>query len=53
VDTTVDSFDRHFAINARATWLLIREFGVRFREDLPGRGRIVSITSDHTAGNLP
>lgn len=22
-DTTVDSFGRHFAVNARATWLLI------------------------------
>jgi len=53
VDTTVDSFDRHFAINARATWLLIREFGLRFRDDPPGCGRIISITSDHVAGNLP
>ena len=31
LDTTVESFDRHFAVNARATWLLIREFGRRFR----------------------
>lgn len=23
-DTTIDSFDKHFAINARASWLLIR-----------------------------
>jgi 3-oxoacyl-[acyl-carrier protein] reductase len=28
---TVTSFDRHFAVNARATWLLIREFALRFR----------------------
>ena len=30
LDTTVESFDRHFAVNARATWLLIREYGRRF-----------------------
>src|SRR5215475_11336987 len=30
LDTTVESFDRHFAVNARAAWLLIREFGLRF-----------------------
>jgi 3-oxoacyl-[acyl-carrier protein] reductase len=52
LDTTVDSFDRHFAVNARATWLLIREHGRRFR-GRPGTGRIVSLTSDHTVGNLP
>lgn len=51
-DTTIDSFDRHFAVNARATWLLIREFGRRFK-GIFGSGRIVSLTSDHTAGNLP
>lgn len=53
LDTTVESFDLHFAVNARATWLLIREFGRRFVDDPAGRGRIISITSDHTAGNLP
>ncbi|MET7645145.1 SDR family oxidoreductase [Streptomyces sp. NPDC005426] len=52
LDTTVESFDRHFAVNARATWLLIREYGLRFRSD-PGSGRIVALTSDHTVGNLP
>jgi 3-oxoacyl-[acyl-carrier protein] reductase len=50
--TSVESFDRHFAVNARATWLLVREFGRRFRGDY-GSGRIIAITSDHTAGNLP
>ena len=50
--TTVESFDRHFAVNARASWLLIREFGKRFSGPF-GSGRIVSITSDHTVGNLP
>jgi len=52
LDTTVESFDRHFAVNARATWLLIREFGRRFR-GAPGTGRIVALTSDHAAHNLP
>src|SRR2546428_10718385 len=50
--TTNESFDRHFAVNARATWLLVREFGRRFRTTR-GRGRIVALTSDHVAGNLP
>ncbi|MEW2545925.1 SDR family oxidoreductase [Streptomyces sp. NPDC047002] len=52
LDTSVESFDRHFAVNTRASWLLIREFGRRFAGDF-GSGRIVALTSDHTAGNLP
>ncbi|MGP4101299.1 SDR family oxidoreductase [Nonomuraea sp. KM90] len=52
LDTSVESFDRHFAVNARATWLLIREYGRRFT-GAPGTGRIVALTSDHTVGNLP
>jgi 3-oxoacyl-[acyl-carrier protein] reductase len=52
LDTTVESFDRHFAVNTRATWLLIREFGRRFTAE-KGTGRIVGLTSDHTVGNLP
>ena len=52
LDTTVESFDRHVAINARASWLLIRELGRRQAAPLPN-GRIVALTSDHTAGNLP
>jgi len=52
LDTTVDSFDMHFAVNARASWLLVREFGRRFQAP-SGRGRIVALTSDHVAGNLP
>jgi 3-oxoacyl-[acyl-carrier protein] reductase len=42
---TVENFDRHFAVNTRASWLLIREFGLRFRGE-PGSGRIVALTSD-------
>ncbi|HEY8473473.1 MAG TPA: SDR family oxidoreductase [Natronosporangium sp.] len=52
LDTTVESFDRHFAVNARASWLLIREFANRFAGPA-GDGRIIALTSDHTAGNLP
>lgn len=52
LDTTVESFDRHFAINARARWLLIKAFAEQFA-GAPGSGRVVAITSDHTAFNLP
>jgi 3-oxoacyl-[acyl-carrier protein] reductase len=50
--TTVESFDLHFAVNTRATWQLIREFGRRYQGE-HGRGRIISITSDHAAHNMP
>ncbi len=50
--TSVESFERHMNINARASWLLIREYAGRYRSEF-GRGRIVALTSDHTAGNLP
>ncbi|UQA35561.1 SDR family oxidoreductase [Streptomyces sp. HNA39] len=54
LDTTVEAFGRHFAVNTRASWLLIREYGLRFRGE-PGAaaGRVVALTSDHTVGNLP
>ncbi len=52
LDTSVESFDRHFAINARATWLLIKAFAEQFAGP-PGFGRIVALTSDHTAFNMP
>jgi 3-oxoacyl-[acyl-carrier protein] reductase len=50
MDTTVESFDRHFAVNARASWQLIRELAAQVPES---GGRIVALTSDHTVGNLP
>lgn len=50
--TSVESFDRHFAVNARASWLLIAEFAARYRGQ-PGAGRIVALTSDDAVGNLP
>lgn len=52
LDTSIESFDRHFAVNARATWLLIREYGRRFH-GAPGTGRIIALTSDHTVDNVP
>jgi len=52
LDTSVESFDRHFAVNTRASWLLIREFALRYQGP-HGGGRIVALTSDHTVGNLP
>jgi 3-oxoacyl-[acyl-carrier protein] reductase len=52
MDTSVESFDHHFGVNVRATWLLIREFAQRLEAEF-GRGRIIGLTSDHVAGNLP
>jgi 3-oxoacyl-[acyl-carrier protein] reductase len=50
LDTTVESFDRHYAVNVRATWLLT----VAFARQLPaGGGSVVALTSDHTVGNVP
>lgn len=55
LDTSLESWERHFAVNARATWLLVKAFAAR----LPSRptaqvtGRVVALTSDHTAHNLP
>jgi len=55
--TSLESWDRHFAVNARATWLLIKAFAEQLPVD-PGpggdvRGRIIALTSDHTAHNTP
>ena len=52
LDTTVESFDRHYAVNVRATWLLLKEYAQRFTA-APGTGRVVAMTSDHVVGNLP
>ncbi|MFC0031249.1 SDR family oxidoreductase [Micromonospora chaiyaphumensis] len=52
LDTSIESFDRHFAVNTRASWLLIREYARQFRGE-HGTGRIVSLTSDATVGNIP
>ena len=49
LDTTVESFDRHMIINARASWQLIAEFAGQAKDG----GAIVALTSDDTAYNLP
>ncbi|MFF2054080.1 SDR family oxidoreductase [Leifsonia sp. NPDC058194] len=52
LDTSVEAFDAHFAVNTRASWLLIKAFAEAY--DGPhGAGRIIALTSDHTAHNLP
>lgn len=49
LDTTAESFDRHVAVNARATLLLIAAFA----RQASGGGAVIALTSDHTTGNLP
>ncbi|WP_245916880.1 SDR family oxidoreductase [Nocardioides gansuensis] len=55
LDTSIDSWERHFAVNARASWLLIKAFAERIpdRQTTEVTGRIVALTSDHTVHNLP
>lgn len=50
LDTTAESFDRHVAVNARASLLLIAAFA---RQAGDSGGAVVAFTSDHTTGNLP
>lgn len=50
--TSLDAFDRHLAVNVSAVLVLIQEFARRFRPSSDG-GRILTLTSDHTAGNVP
>lgn len=50
LDTTAESFDRHMAVNARASLLLIAAFAGQLDAE---SGAIVAFTSDHTTGNLP
>jgi 3-oxoacyl-[acyl-carrier protein] reductase len=48
--TTVESFDRHYAVHVRATWLLVAAFA----RQLPSTGgSVIALTSDHTVDNLP
>ncbi|MGI8433911.1 MAG: SDR family oxidoreductase [Nocardioidaceae bacterium] len=47
--TTVESFDRHYRVNVRASWLLIRAFA----EAASDGGSIVALTSDGTRANVP
>ena len=48
--TTIESFDRHYAVNVRATWLLLAAFA----RQLPVTGgSVIALTSDHTVDNVP
>ncbi len=50
LDTTVESFDRHDAVNVRASGLLVAAFA----RQLPGGGgSVVALTSDHMVGHVP
>lgn len=55
LDTTIDSWERHFAVNARASWLLIKAFAdlIPDQQTTETTGRIIALTSDHTVHNLP
>jgi 3-oxoacyl-[acyl-carrier protein] reductase len=50
LDTSLESFERHFAVNTRASWQLVAAFARQATDD---GGAIVALTSDHTAFNLP
>jgi 3-oxoacyl-[acyl-carrier protein] reductase len=49
LDTTLESFDRHMQVNARASWQLIAAFA---RQAVDG-GAIVALTSDAIVNNVP
>jgi 3-oxoacyl-[acyl-carrier protein] reductase len=50
LDTTVESFDRHYAVNVRAPWQLVAAFAQQVPDS---GGAVVALTSDATARNLP
>src|SRR5688500_6884053 len=52
LETTLESFQQHIAVNLIGHWLLVRELARQFPAGTT-RGRIVSLTSDHTIGNVP
>ena len=54
--TTLESFDRHMAVNVRAPFLLVQAYAARLRAGAPApedRRRVIALTSDHVAFNLP
>lgn len=53
LDTSLESFDRHFAVNTRASLLLVQAFAAQIPTGATGGGRIVALTSDHVVGNVP
>lgn len=55
LDTSVESWDRHFAVNARASWLLIKALAAYLPTEptTDAALRVLALTSDHSAFNLP
>ena len=55
LSTTIESWDRHFHVNARAAWLLIKAFAEHrpTGQASAAGGRIIALTSDHAVHNLP
>lgn len=53
LDTSLESFDRHVAVNARAALLLVQAFAAEVSGTGGDGGRIVALTSDHVVGNVP
>lgn len=51
--TTIDAWDRSFAVNARASWLLVKHFAQQTKDQKEHLKKIVALTSDHAAFNLP
>lgn len=51
--TTVESWDRHYHVNVRASWLLVQAFARSANSDPQDIKSVVALTSDHTAFNLP
>lgn len=54
--TTLESFDRHMAVNVRAPFLIVQAYAGRLRAGAPApadRRRVIALTSDHVAFNLP
>lgn len=53
-DTSIESFDRHFAVNTRANWLLLKAYAQYTQvQTLTGIKSFIVMTSDHVAYNLP
>ena len=50
LNTSLESFEQHFGVNARASWQLIREFALQVPSE---GGHIVALTSDSIVNNLP
>ena len=50
---SVEAWEQHFAVSARAPWLLIKRYAELSNQDPERIKSVVALTSDHTAHNLP